>query len=223
MAELNVNIPAVDQSFYNETAATANKNKMQGDITTKYGGYINNIARITGVPAKLITSFIFIESGGKEKAQTPYAIGLMQVGQATASDVIVKEKSTGRLTAEEEKILKRYLGQKKWSDNGLDKLKKDQKSTGKTWVGQWELFNPEFNILVGSILLGQLIDEFTESGKARLDKVVVIYNTGRYSSIAKKAISFTGNTTELIAALPKGQADYIRKLLGKNGTLDVLS
>jgi len=222
MPILNVNIPAVSQSFYNDTAAAANKAKINGDITTKYGAYIKNIAKITNVPENLIKSFIFIESAGKESAKTPYAYGLMQVGAATASDVIVKEKSTKRMTADEEAILKKYIASK-WTSNGLDKLKPNQKSLGKTWIGETELMKPEFNILVGSMILGQLIDEFTEKGAARLDKVVVIYNTGRYSSTAKKAIAFTGDTNALIAALPKAQADYIRKLVGKNGTLDVLS
>lgn len=222
MPILNVNIPAVTQSFYNDTAAAANKAKMTGDITTKYGTYIKNISKMTNVPENLIKSFIFIESAGKESAKTPYAVGLMQVGTATASDVIVKEKSTGRLTADEEALLKKYISSK-WTSNGLDKLKKNQKSLGKTWISETELIKPEFNILVGTILLGQLIDEFTVNGAARLDKVVVVYNTGRYSATAKKAIAFTGDTTALIAALPKAQADYIRKLVGKNGTLDVLS
>ena len=223
MSILNLNIPAVPQSFYNDTAASANKAKITGDITAKYGKYIDNIAALSNVPAKLIKSFIFIESGGNQNAKTPSAIGLMQVGKATASDVIVKEKSTGRLRPEEEAILKKYIGQDKWTKNGLDKLKPNQKSTGATWIGEWELLKPEFNLMVGSILLGQLIDEFTENGVARLDKVVVVYNTGRYSATAKKAIAFTGGTAELIAAMPSGQADYIKKLLGKNGTLDVLS
>lgn len=222
MPILNVNIPTVTQSFYNDTAAAANKAKMTGEITTKYGAFIKNIAKITKVPENLIKSFIFIESAGKESAKTPYAVGLMQVGTATASDVIVKEKSTGRLTAEEETLLKKYISSK-WTSNGLDKLKANQKSLGKTWISETELIKPEFNILVGTILLGQLIDEFTVNGVPRLDKVVVVYNTGRYSSTAKKAIAFTGDTAALIAALPKGQADYIKKLLGKNGTLDVLS
>lgn len=222
MPILNVNIPTVTDSFYSDTAATANKTKMTGDITTKYGTYIKNISKLTNVPENIIKSFIFIESAGKETAKTASAFGLMQVGKATASDVLVKEKSTGRMTPEEEAIVKKYISAK-WTSNGMDKLKANQKSLGKTWIGETELMKPEFNILIGSMILGQLIDEFTENKVPRLDKVVVIYNTGRYSDVAKKAIAFKGDTKALIAALPKGQADYIRKLLGTNGTLHVLS
>jgi hypothetical protein len=84
------------------------------------------------------------------------------------------------------------------------------------------LFKPEFNILIGTIILGQLINEFTENGKPRLDKIVVIYNTGRYSKTSKATINHTGDTTSLVAKLPKGVGDYVKKLVGVNGVLDVL-
>jgi soluble lytic murein transglycosylase-like protein len=216
---MNYKIPAISQAFYNTTTASLIQEKVVNVIRPNFGTIISLISNITGVDKELIESFIFIESGGNPNAKTPYAYGLMQVGLATASDVLVYEKSSGRLRPQEEALVKKYLGTR-WGL--LEKVKPGQKSIGKTFITKQDLFKPEFNVLVGSILLGQLINEFTENGRPRLDKIVVVYNTGRYASISKKAIAHVGDTNSLIKILPKGQADYIRKLVGTNGLLDIL-
>jgi soluble lytic murein transglycosylase-like protein len=217
---LSIKVPAINDSFYNESSTQLIRKKIEDVIKQKYGTIIDNISKITNVPSELIISFIFIESSGNEKAETPYAVGLMQVGTATASDTIVKEKSFGRLNKEEENLLKKYLSKEIW--NEIEKLKPKQKSLGKTFVTREMLFNPEFNILVGTILLGQLIDEFTENNNLRLDKIVVIYNRGRYDKVSKEVIAFKGNTQEMEKIVPKGTYDYVKKLIGKNGVLDIL-
>lgn len=218
--ELNLVIPSIKSSFYDATAAQLNKKKIVDVIRPKYGKIINRISDITFVPSELIEGFIFIESAGNEKAETPYAIGLMQVGTASASDTIVKEKGAGRLTNEEAVILKKYIPANTWKE--IEAVKPKQKSLGKTFVTRDMLFNPEFNILVGTMLVGQLMDEFSENGKPRLDKVVVIYNRGRFDKVSKKVIAFKGNTEQMKSIVPTGTYDYIEKLLGVNGTLDVL-
>ena len=215
---LDVKIPQTQQNFYKNTEVPLIQKKFD-TIEKNYKQFIDNTATLTGVDRNVIKSFIFIESGGNPNAETPYAVGLMQVSTAGASDALVYEKSSGRLSADEEAILKKTLGAKM---SNLNNLKPNQKSTGKTWVSRTELLVPEFNILVGSIMLKQMIDEYAENGKARLDKVAVVYNTGKFSKIGKTAIAHKGNTDSLIAAIPKGQADYIRKLVGINSTLDIL-
>jgi soluble lytic murein transglycosylase-like protein len=212
-------IPATNLKFYESKQVPAIKNRVTDVIEAKYGNIIKNVSKITGLNEEIIKSFIFIESAGKENAETPYAIGLMQVGLATASDGLVYEKSSGRLGKEEEDILKKYLGGKM---KNLENLKKNQKSIGKTWIGKKELFNPELNILIGSIIIKQLADEFTENGVPRLDKVAVIYNAGRYGKIAKKTINHKGSVEDLVSILPKEPSAYITKLVGTNGLLDIL-
>lgn len=216
---VNFKIPAIQDKFYPDTSVVLIKNKLNNVIRAKYGRIINNISKITGLNTEIIESFIFIESAGDEKAKTPYAYGLMQIGLATASDALVFEKASGRLSAEEDAIVKKYLGNRY---SNLNNLKKNQKSIGKTFTTSADLFNPEFNILLGSIIVKQLVDEFTENGNPRLDKVVVIYNTGRFSKPAKLAIKHKGDTDSLLAKIPRGQGDYIRKLIGKNSLLDII-
>lgn len=216
---MDYKIPGLNSSFYDLTSAKLIEGKIKNMIRPNYGVMINNISNLTGVNKELIESFIFIESSGDPTANTPYAYGLMQVGLATASDALVYEKSSGRLSAGEEILVRKYLGDR-W--NLIKNLSSGQKSIGKTFITKADLYKPEFNILVGTIILGQLINEFTENGRPRLDKVVVVYNTGRYAKISKTAMAHTGNTDTLVAKLPKGQADYIRKLVGVNGLLDIL-
>lgn len=216
---LNVKIPQIQKSFYDSVAAKANKNKIENVIRPKYGKMINNIADLVGLPPVLIESFIFIESGGLESAQSPYATGLMQLNGATASDALVFEKGAGRLTQGEEDILKKYLGSRY---SNLNKVKPKQKSLGISFVTNEDLLKPEFNVLVGSILLKQLTDEFTENGKIRFDKVITIYNSGRFSKSSKKVMQFKGSTEELLTLVPKETANYIKKLVGVNSVLDVL-
>lgn len=216
----SASIPLTQKLFYKDSDLPLIRKKITNTIQAKYGNVINNIARISNVPKELIESFIFIESSGEANAQTPYAVGLMQVNPATASDVMVKEKLSGRLNAEESAIIKKYLGTRY---EKLNTVNSKTKYTIGTFVTNEDLFKPEFNVLIGTLLLGQLIDEFTENGHIRFDKIVVIYNTGRFSKTSKTVIPYKGNTDSLMAVIPKGQSDYVLKLVGKNSVLDLLT
>ena len=215
----NITLPAVDSAFYTPSEAKQNADKIKNTIQAKYGKIIDNISKITNVPSELITSIIFIESGGNPTAKSAYAAGICQLSNAEASDVIITEKGAGRLEAPEAALLKKYLGNRY---SLVESVKKGQKSIGKTFVTDDDLFNPEFSILVSALLLGQLADEFTEDGKINLSKVVTLYNGGRYSKACKAAIKFNGTANELLAQLPKETADYIKKLIGVNSILHSL-
>lgn len=216
---LNIKIPAISQSFYDNDSAKANEEKIVNFIRPKYGKIINNTAKIVGLPSELIEGVIFVESAGNESAQSPFATGIMQLSPATASDAIVFEKGAGRLDKPEQDLLKKYLGSRY---SIIEKVKPKQKSLGKTFITKSDLLKPELNILIGSILLKQLVDEFSKDGKVRLDKVIAVYNGGRYSKSSKKIIPFKGSTEELIKLVPTETANYIKKLIGTNSILDIL-
>ncbi len=211
-------IPAINQKFYPDSAVKQIENKIQNVIRQKYGNIINNVADMTGVNEEVIEGFIFIESSGNKDAKTPYAIGLMQISPAMVSDTIIKEYRSKRLDKREEDIIKKNIGADRWT-----KVQKAKSNSIGTFVTRDELFDPEFNILMGALHIGQLMDEFTENNIPRLDKVVVIYNTGRYSKLAKKIIADkTSSMEKLTNSLPVGQADYVRKLIGVNSVLDII-
>jgi soluble lytic murein transglycosylase-like protein len=221
MATLNIDIPSIKQAYYNSEQQFKNKEKVFGLIRPKYGATIKKIGNITNLPSSLIESFIFIESAGNPNASTPYATGLMQLGTATASDTLIKEKGANRLSNEEALILKYYLGDRYKKIEGV---KPGQKSIGETFITKDDLLKPEFNILVGSILLKQLIDEFTGSDKkVRMDKVITIYNGGRYTDIAKSVIQSKASIDDIIKILPKESSAYVLKLVGQRGLLETLA
>lgn len=221
MSGLSIKIPSINQSFYDAVSAKANKQKIESVIRPKFGSMINNISAMSNVPSELIESFIFIESAGNPNAKSPYATGLMQLSPATASDTIVKEKGEGRLSNDEANILKKYLGSRYALIEGV---KPKQTSLGKQpLITNEDLLKPELNILLGAILLKQLMDEFLQpDGKIRMDKVITIYNGGRYGAVAKKVIPFQGTTEQLVALVPKETSDYIKKLVGTQGVLDTM-
>jgi hypothetical protein len=64
------------------------------------------------------------------------------------------------------------------------------------------------------------VDEFSSNGIIRLDKIIAIYNGGRFSKSGKKIIPFKGSTKELLTQVPKETSDYIKKLAGTNGVLE---
>ena len=217
---MNIKIPAISKSFYSDSEKGQILSKIS-EIKNKYGKTVSYVSSITNVPEDLIYSFIFIESAGNEKAVSSFnAVGLMQLVPEAATNVVVDEKKANRLLPQEEEMLKKLIGEKK-----LDCLKKMQyrnqpmvcnRGTGNVITKQ-DLLNPDLNILLGTMLLGQLIDLHTENGKVRLDKVIIRYNKG----INTKP---KGNTIEeTVAGYPTETRNYVYKLVGKNGLLDILT
>lgn len=216
MANL-IKIPATQKSFYTPSEAEQNLNKINNVIIPNYGKIIDKVSLMTGVPREIIIAFIFIESSGNPNASTNWATGLMQLGTGAVSDSLVFEKSSGRLTKSEDDLVRKYLGSRY---SNLENLKPNQKTISKTFVTKHDLLIPEFNILSGSILLGQLIDEFSQNGVPRLDKIVVIYNRGRFDKVSKQIAKSSKGIDEIINSIPKGTGEYVTKLAGVNGVLD---
>jgi soluble lytic murein transglycosylase-like protein len=81
--------------------------------------------------------------------------------------------------------------------------------------------NPELNILIGSIILGQYADAAwgTQDGKLRMDRIIALYNWGlggfKKNNIENKSI------VDVLKSIPATTAVYINKMLGSNGSLDV--
>ena len=83
---------------------------------------------------------------------------------------------------------------------------------------------PELNILIGSMLLGQLIDTDwgTEDGQIKMERVITVYNAGAYGDAGKKARSKKYKTpTELANVVNPITSSYIKKMLGKDGAMDI--
>lgn len=228
-----IKVPAISKKFYEDNEIPLIKQKL-AEIKVNYGRYVERIAAITNIPANIIYSFIFIESRGDEnavsficKSNKPYEcpVGLMQITPETATGTIFFENKQGRLTPAEKAVLEKYISKEKLNciysmqffGHPVKCSKIMLKSGNK--VGQIiekkDLFNPELNILIGAMLIGQLIDQHTEDGKPRMDKVIVRYNAG-YFYKPKGA-----NIQQTIASVPAESRNYVYKLLGENGVLSL--
>jgi soluble lytic murein transglycosylase-like protein len=184
----------------------------------KYGNYFKYYAETSKVPAEILLAFTMIESGGNPLAggSGSKTQGLMQWnriytgGKGNPDFTLTKEFMKGRLSpAEKEKL----------ASFGITF---DAKGNTRT-LTQADLQNPELNILIGSIILGQYIDTTwgkDADGKIRMDRIIALYNWGsggfKERGIATKSIK------DVLASVPSTTKAYIEKMLGKNGALDIV-
>lgn len=179
-----------------------------------YKSYFQFASKNSGIPVRILLGFTIVESGGDPKAGGSGHItqGLMQWNRKYAKSQLEDEFAKKRLSqAEKEKLATFNI-----------KFDADGKTRQITNADQ---LKPELNILIGSIILGQLAEEpwATFSGLIRWDRVIAVYNSGAFGDTGKKAR--TGNHST-----PKALADdvntitkaYIAKMLGKDGVLDLI-
>lgn len=213
MAEVKLVYPASGLTAPSSWGSKEAIKKMMEKIYKDYGTYIDFVAKESNLPKKMIASFIAVESGGNPKAGASGHVtqGLMQWNRNFAKDTLEREKSQGRLTKGEEDKLASFG------------IKFDSK--GKTRaITNADQLKPELNILIGTILLGQLVDTDwgTENGEIKLDRIIAVYNAGAYGDTGKKARSKKFKTAkELASAVNPVTRAYINKILGVNGALDL--
>ena len=208
-------VPAVADSFYKSSQVPMMKNVLS-KIASVYSKEISQTERLTNVPASLIVAYICAESGGKKDSTSGSgAVGLMQLIPISAASVIHLENKKKRLSDEEKAVIAKYIGKERLAKilkaSNLSQVKHGL-------VTKVDLFNPELNILLGSIYLGLLIDEHNENGKIRLDKVTMRYNKGYFF---KPKGSSEVETLNLAKKMSAETSAYIIKITGKNGLLDM--
>ena len=104
MNDLVIEVP------YIAKAGFSNKNQQQPYVQSmmdKWDSYVSPIADATGLPAKLIYAFMYVESRGNANVGTTAggAQGLMQIDPPTAFDTINYELSTSGLGDYEKSII----------------------------------------------------------------------------------------------------------------------
>jgi soluble lytic murein transglycosylase-like protein len=181
-------------------------------IWKDYGTYIKFASENSKIPSNMLTSFIAVESGGNPTAggSGSKTQGLMQWNRDYAQAQLETELSKGRMTPAEKDKLAAF---------GI------KFTNGKTRaITQADQIKPELNILIGSIVLGQLVDTSwgTQDGVIRLDRVISVYNAGAYGDTGKKARLGNYPTPAALAAVVNSVTkSYIQKIMGKDGALDI--
>jgi len=214
MATLLVDVPASGlQSPSNWGSRTQIKSMLER-IWKNYGSYIKFASLNSKIPPKVLVAFIAVESGGKADAGSAGHItqGLMQWNRSYAKTQLERELSQNRMTPAEKSKLAEF---------GIS-----FDANGKTReITNADQLKPELNILIGSIVLGQLIDNdwAKEGNKLRLDRVIAVYNAGAYGDTGKKARLGNYPTPKALAdSVNSISRSYIAKIVGKDGALDII-
>lgn len=228
--QFKLNVPKSDLVSPSSWGSRASISGMVKKIMNLYGKYIKWSSENSKVPMEVIASFIAVESGGNASAGSSGHVtqGLMQWNRDYIYATLEAESKMGRLTPNEKDKLKSF-GITFDANHKINRMitNKDQ-------------LNPELNIIIGTILLGQYIDSFHDGGKKtiengkqvlwgkdadgemRLDRIISIYNGGAYGSIGKRGRSTAHPTAKSLAdAQPEPTKSYIKKIMGVNGALDV--
>jgi hypothetical protein len=213
MAEVRILYPALGLVSPKSWGSEEQITDMMKNIYTKYGTYIDFVAKESNLPKQMIASFIAVESGGDAKAgASGHATqGLMQWNRAYAKSQLETELREKRMTANEKNKLA-YYGIK-FDANGKTRA-----------ITNADQLKPELNILIGSIILGQLVDTGwgTENGEIKLDRVITVYNAGAFGDAGQKARSKAYKTPrELASVVNPTTSAYIKKILGLSGALYV--
>jgi hypothetical protein len=183
------------------------------------------------IPENVLIAFYGVESSGNDKVgmNSAGAIGLGQVTRPTAYDAIKKEIQDGYMTDDEKAYIKRKvpaLGKNdfkiKFGDfEGVGPYSSNSSVQSQLLTALRD--DTEFNIFISSMILAQLAERYrNRNGMPLLHQVIAHYNGGRrYGEVSKKY----PNAWDAVKAsdLPTETKNYMKKLVGTNGFLDVLT
>ena len=223
-------VPATKAEFYTDSQVNTSVKPIINRIkSASYYPILKRFATKMSIPENVLIAFYGVESGGNDKVgmNSAGAIGLGQVTRPAAYDAIKKEITDGYMTLDEKAYVKRKVPALGKNDFRI----KYGGYEGITYQGNTEvqkqlldaLNDAEFNIFVSSMILAQLAERYRDlNGVPKLHQVIAHYNGGRkYGDVSKKY----PNAWDAAKAsdLPTETKNYIKKLVGTNGFLDVLT
>jgi len=232
MALTSINVPIKElKSPASWGSREAIKNVI-GRGWAKFGGFFQQAAKTSNIPVEMLVAFATVESNLNPNAQagvsmgagqTPSTTGLMQWDRRDgyANEVLTNEFKTGRMSEAEKAILKRKGV--KWDAKG-----------NFSPITQAQQLDPELNILIGSIWIGQLADSIFhgekestlwggKDGVTHLDRIIIVYNTGGGGEDGKKARFGNLDTLQLANKVNSTSRAYIKKAMGVDGALDIIT
>lgn len=207
---VKVKVPDLKTSFGNYSKPEVKKANldMMKSIISNYGSIISKYDKILSIPKSIAVSVIATESGGKMVGKNAYgAIGLMQVTYPTFVEVTTNWK---KHTKEDLPI---SLKQR------IDILAPNKSQSA---IENKLASSPELNILVGMMLLRMLSERFG----GNFNRVLVAYNAGAYTksqNVGTTPITTSVDTATLVLdkRVPSQSRDYLQKVLGKDGFLEL--
>jgi soluble lytic murein transglycosylase-like protein len=207
---IKVKTPDLITSFgnYSQPSVKQANINMIKTILANYGSIISKYEQPLSIPKPIVVSVIGTESGGRMVGKNAFgAIGLMQVTYPAFVEVSSNWK----------KHVKENMPA--FIKENLDKLAPNKSQSA---IESKLATSPEFNILVGMMLLRVLAERFA----GNFNRVLVSYNAGAYTksqNVGTKPIQTPIDTALLVAdkRVPLESRNYLQKVLGKNGFLEL--
>jgi soluble lytic murein transglycosylase-like protein len=207
---IKVKTPDLITSFgnYSQPSVKQANINMIKTILANYGSIISKYEQPLAMPKPIVVSVIGTESGGRMVGKNAFgAIGLMQVTYPAFVEVSANWK----------KHVKEDMPT--FIKENLDKLAPNKSQSA---IESKLASSPEFNILVGMMLLRVLAERFG----GNFNRVLVSYNAGAYTksqNVGTTPIKTPIDTALLVAdkRVPLESRNYLQKVLGKNGFLEL--
>ena len=247
MATITVSIPNVNLPALNDANSIASLNDFPSKLTNVLSGgeninkYIDKVSAMTNVPANLIKLFMFLSSKGDKfyrskepfltERRVPY--GLMGISDATAQNTLYKESILERLNLPEYGELMNNGLSQDYLDKKIQSIStvNDKKLIGDKQVNDYAFFNSNnpvgilpltnerLNILIGSMLIGQLLDKYQN----KIEQIVPVYlNMDNPKNIDYNwAVNFKGsNVMDLYNKLSPKSKSSVNLAMSKGGFLN---
>jgi soluble lytic murein transglycosylase-like protein len=180
---------------------------------------VNKWGEIFDIDNSIILSFIVTESGGKDSAPNQYgATGIMQMTAPTVWEILAKWKAIvgSELPNEAKAYFNKVLPESKNFNPNV------QPSTSlKSKITNLLQNNREFSIAIGIANLRWLLEAYSNRLTSPINKVMVSYNSGYYGTKNKIIGSPTTESLILNKSLAKESRNYLLKMLGKNGFIQL--
>lgn len=224
-SSITIKVPEVNKAFTGYPSAVTQNTKLIREINTRYGALCEKWGKVFDIPKGVLIAFIATESGGQESVTSfvGCCYGLMQVSPAAVFECSTKfKKSTGvelDISVRNSLIaVVPTLFTKPFDNNMKSKIRS-------------ALFKADFNIMCGTMVLRWSIERFsTIFTGGQLNKAIIAYNAGAYSSAINSKSPITGNTTPdkfpvdtakyvVSTKVPKESKNYLLKMLGVDGFL----
>jgi len=247
MATITINVPNANLPVISDSNAIASLNDFPSKLTNVLSGgeslskYIDKVSKMTNVPVNLIKLFIFLSSKGDKfyESKEPFLTerrkprGLMGISDATAQNTLYKEWALDRFGLDEyTDLLKNGLSQEildkkiqTYSTVSDKKVIADKQVNDYVFyntnnpVNILPLSNERINILLGSMLIGQLLDKYQN----KIEQIVPIYlNMDNPKNVDYSwAVNFKGsNIMDLYNKLSSKSKSAVNLAMSKGGFLN---
>lgn len=223
------NLPELPYKYVNGSQDYSKQSIKDGNINIlksikqNYGAFIKKWADVFELGEPVLTSFIAVESGGKMVGKNGAgAMGLCQVTYVAVIECVSKFKIiTGKsLPNEAVTLLKEkapYLLTISANNQSLS-------SANKTKLESLLIKDANFNIAMGALCLRWTLEITKAENLVYLQKSIIGYNQSAYGRISKYKNKFVSTETLFKdKAIPKETRDYLVKVLGKFGFLELYS